>query len=68
MLSETFCKWCDSGGGGVGMEIEVRAATEMIAVVRSVAAATASSSSHSQVFYHCVYLGCLYDFVSIFIQ
>ncbi|KAK3852062.1 hypothetical protein Pcinc_041331, partial [Petrolisthes cinctipes] len=46
MLSEAFCKWCDSGGGGggVGMEVEVRAATEVVAIVRSVATAAAASS------------------------
>ncbi|KAK4305808.1 hypothetical protein Pmani_022329 [Petrolisthes manimaculis] len=49
MLSEAFYKWCDSGGGGggggsVGMEVEVRATTEVVASVRSVATAAAASS------------------------
>ncbi|KAK4290742.1 hypothetical protein Pmani_036388 [Petrolisthes manimaculis] len=53
MLSEAFCKWCDSGGGGgggggsVGMEVEVRATTEVVASVRSVATAAAAASSVS---------------------
>ncbi|KAK4307811.1 hypothetical protein Pmani_020445 [Petrolisthes manimaculis] len=47
MLSEAFCKWCDSGGGGVGMEVEVRATTEVVAIVRSVATAAAAASSVS---------------------
>ncbi|KAK4323284.1 hypothetical protein Pmani_005987 [Petrolisthes manimaculis] len=54
MLSEAFCKWCDSGGGGgggggsVGMEVEVRATTEVVASVRSVATAAAAASSVSR--------------------
>ncbi|KAK4310231.1 hypothetical protein Pmani_018195 [Petrolisthes manimaculis] len=53
MLSEAFCKWCDSGGGGgggggsVGMEVEVRATTEVVASVRSVATTAAAASSVS---------------------
>ncbi|KAK4290972.1 hypothetical protein Pmani_036166 [Petrolisthes manimaculis] len=52
MLSEAFCKWCDSGGGGGGggsggMEVEVRATTEVVASVRSVATAAAAASSVS---------------------
>ncbi|KAK4299231.1 hypothetical protein Pmani_028479 [Petrolisthes manimaculis] len=49
MLSEAFCKWCDSGGSGgsVGMEVEVRATTEVVASVRSVATAAAAASSVS---------------------